>query len=87
MNTETESDIKQTLASPETKDELTRADESRELLEARAGENKSPISRMNKEIKIIVKSTEDFPKQIREKRNETSELSLRSKRRLNWEIQ
>ena len=48
LNTETELVKKQTTASIETKDELTRADELRELLEARAGEKKSPISRMNK---------------------------------------
>ena len=39
------------------------------MLEARAGEKKSPISRRTKEIKLI---------RI-EKRNEISELSLKSK--------
>ena len=79
LNTETELVIKQTTASIETKDELTRTDELRELLEARAGEKKIPISRMNKEIKKIVKSKEAFHEQIKEKRNETSELRLRLK--------
>ena len=38
LNTETESSMKQTLASIENQDEITRADELRELLEAREGE-------------------------------------------------
>ena len=79
FNNETESGMKQTMASIEIQDEITRADELRELLEARVGEKKIPISRMNKEIKKIVKSKEAFHEQIKEKINETSELRLRLK--------
>ena len=62
FNNETESGMKQTMASIEIQDEITRADEFRELLEARVGENKSTISRVNKDIKTIETSTEDFNK-------------------------
>ena len=79
MNTETELGMKQTTALIETQDELTRADELRELLDARAVESKSTLSYVNKEIKIIEKSKEGFHKQIMEKRNETSKLSVRLK--------
>ena len=76
FNNETESGMKQTMASIEIQDEITRADELRELLEARAGENKSTISCVNKDIKTIETSTEDFNKQLTEKRNKISELSV-----------
>ena len=62
FNNETESGMKQTMASIEIQDEITRADEFRELLEARVGENKSTISCVNKDIKTIETSTEDFNK-------------------------
>ena len=79
LNTETESGMKQTLASIENQDEITRAKELRELLEARAGEKKSTISCVNKDITTSETSKEDFNKQIIEKRNEISELSVRLK--------
>ena len=68
--------MKQTTASIETQDGLTRADELRKLLEAKAGEKKSTISYMNKDIIIIETSKENFNKQLLEKRNKTSELSI-----------
>ena len=71
--------MKQTTVSIENQDEITRADELRELLEARAGENESTISCVNKEITTIETSKEDFNKKILEKRKETSELSVRLK--------
>ena len=79
LNNETELGMKQTTASIETQDELTRAEKLREVLEARAGEKKGTLSYVNKEIKTIDKSKEDLHKQILEKRNETSELSVRLK--------
>ena len=50
------------MASIENQDEITRADELRELLEARAGEKKSTISCINKNITTIETSEEDFNK-------------------------
>ena len=73
------SDIKQQLASIEKQDEIIRADELRELLEARAGEKKTTISCVNKDITTSETLKEGFNKQLIEKRNETSELSVRVK--------
>merc|ERR1712238_299495 len=44
LNTETELGMKQTMLSKENQDEITRLDELRELLEARAGEKESTIT-------------------------------------------
>ena len=79
LNTETEIGMKQKMASKESQDNITRADELRELLEAKAGEKKSTISCVNKDIPTIKTSKEDFYKQLLEKINETSELSVRLK--------
>jgi len=79
LNTDNKSGMQQKMVSKENQDDITRAEELRELLEARAGENKSTISCVNKDIPTIKTSKEDFNKQILEKRNETSKLSERSK--------
>ena len=77
LNTETGSGMKQTLASIENQDVLTRADELRELLEARAGEKKSTISYLKEDTKTLETSKEDFNKQLLKQRYETSELSIK----------
>ena len=79
LNTDNKSGMQQKMVSKENQDDITRAEELRELLEARAGENKSTISCVNKDIPTIKTSKEDFNKQILEKRNETSKLSERLK--------
>ena len=79
MKTETALGMKQTTASIENQDEITRADELRELLVARTVEKKSTISCVNKEITTIETSKEDFHKKTLEKRNEISELIVRLK--------
>merc|ERR1712160_183786 len=69
LNTETELGMKQKMLSKENQDEITRLDELRELLEARAGEKESTITCLK----------EDFNKQLLEQRDETAELTVKLK--------
>merc|ERR1712161_147068 len=74
LNTETELGMKQTMLSKENQDEITRLDELRELLEARAGEKENTITCLKEDIKTLEISKEDFNKQLLEQRDETAEL-------------
>merc|ERR1711957_144287 len=60
LNTETELGMKQKMLSKENQDEITRLDELRELLEARAGEKESTITCLKEDIKTLEISKEDF---------------------------
>ena len=71
--------MKQKMFSKENQYDITRVDELRELLEARAGEKKRTISYSKEDIKTIETSKEVFNKQLLEKRDETSELCVKLK--------
>merc|ERR1711957_631953 len=79
LNTETELGMKQKMLSKENQDEITRLDELRELLEARAGEKESTITCLKEDIKTLEISKEDFNKQLLEQRDETAELTVKLK--------
>merc|ERR1712161_150399 len=79
LNTETELGMKQKMLSKENQDEITRLNESRELLEARAGEKESTITCLKQDIKTLEISKKDFNKQLLEQRDETAELTVKLK--------
>merc|ERR1712160_44443 len=79
LNTETELGMKQKMLSKENQDEITRLDELRELLEARAGEKESTITCLKEDIKTLEISKEVFNKQLLEQRDETAELTVKLK--------
>merc|ERR1711957_935343 len=79
LNTETELGMKQKMLSKENQDEITRLDELRELLEARAGEKESTITCLKEDIKTLEISKEDFNKQLLEQRDEIAELTVKLK--------
>merc|ERR1712161_128158 len=70
---------KQKMLSKENQDEITRLNELRELLEARAGEKESTITCLKEDIKTLEISKEDFNKQLLEQRDETAELTVKLK--------
>ena len=68
--------MKQKMLSKENEDDITRLKELSEMLETRAGEEKSTISCLKEYITTINSSNEDSKKQIMKQSNENSELSV-----------
>merc|ERR1712238_582604 len=79
LKTEIDSGKKLKILSKKNQDEITRLDELRELLEARAGEKERIILCLKEDIKRLQTSKEGFGKQVLLQRNEATELSVKLK--------
>merc|ERR1712238_265790 len=79
LRAEIESGNKLKILSKERQDEITRLNESRELLETIAEEKERKISCLKEDIKELETSKEGFGKQLLQQRDETAKITLNLK--------